>query len=200
MFPDYNSYNQYYGLNGGLNGDNNFVNNNMLNNGFDFRSNWNGGMMNMGNDEIITLSQGVQMIRKKISEGREDEEFLDKLIKLAPTDKEKDIIKQIMEDKKNHDRFLRDVHYSLTGQMNNVDFQMDHRPNRPDNPNKPDNDDKKYNEMLEELLFDKFDCVVKFRRILSVMPNGENHTLIMAILTDELKNIGKINFLIHKNK
>lgn len=195
MFPDYNAYSQYYGLNGGFGNGNNFANNG-LSNGFDFRS-MNGGMMNMNSDEIITLSQAVQMIRKTLGESREDEMFLDKLMKLTPSDRDKEIIGEIKTDKNKHDKILRDVHYSLTGQMAGGDYQMERRPEKPD---KPDNNDKKYLDMLEDLLFDKFECIVKFRKILSVMPSGENYTLIMAILTDDIKNAGKINFLIHRAK
>lgn len=184
---------------------NGFSNVNGLSNGFDFRSMGNSGMMSMNNEEIITLSQAVQMIRKVLSCSKNDEMLYEKLIKLAPTDRDREIIKDIKEDDMKHNRILRDVYFSLTGQMAMDDRQMQpnmqqHMTERDDKNDKTDKHEMCYEDLLEMLLFKKLDNVVMFRRIMSVMPMGENYTLLMSIMTDELKNASKINYLIHRSK
>ena len=89
MFQDFNSYNQYYGINGAFN--NQGLNANNLSNGFDFRT----MNSNVNNEEIITLAQGVDLIRQSVSDEREDEMFYDSLIKKARTEQEKKIITEI---------------------------------------------------------------------------------------------------------
>ena len=51
---------------------------------------------------------------------------------------------------------------------------------------------------LEKALFGELDAVEKYRRILGTMPSGDSYTLIMSILTDELRHASKYNYLIHK--
>ena len=111
MFQDFNSYNQYYGINGAFN--NQGLNANNLSNGFDFRT----MNSNVNNEEIITLAQGVDLIRQSVSDEREDEMFYDSLIKKARTEQEKKIITEIRDDERKHNRILREVYFNLTGQM-----------------------------------------------------------------------------------
>ena len=53
-----------------------------------------------------------------------------------------------------------------------------------------------YNSGLEKALFGELDAVVKYRKILGAMPNRYSYTLLMSIMTDELKHADKYNFLI----
>ena len=189
MFPDYNTYNQYYGINN-------------LNNGFDYRAMGSNNIMNAGSDEVISINQATPMIRKAISNLRDEDIFLDKIMKAAPHDKDKEIIESIREDSRKHSRILQDIFYSLTGQMN-IEGQMPPMPPISNPPEKSEEDSKNeinYAIMLEKILFNKFDNIVKYRKIMGPMPSGENYILLMSILTDELKNIGKLNFLIHTAK
>ena len=39
----------------------------------------------------------------------------------------------------------------------------------------------------------------KYRRIMGAMPNTKLHTLLMSIMTDELRHASLYNYLIHKN-
>ena len=189
MFPDYNAYNQYYGINN-------------LNNGFDYRAMGSNNIMNAGSDEVISINQATIMIRKTINNLRAEDIFLDKLMKASPHDKDKEIIESIRDDSRKHGRILQDIYYSLTGQMN-IEGQMPPMPPMPNHAEKSEENDKdeiNYQTMLEKILFNKFDNIVKYRKIMGPMPSGENYILLMSILTDELKNIGKLNFLIHTAK
>lgn len=89
MYPDFNMYN-YYGFdNYDHRGDYNYQNYNGKNN---------------YNSEIITLNQAIDLIRQSVAGEREDEIFYDNLIEQAPTEKEKEIIRSIMNDERKHNK------------------------------------------------------------------------------------------------
>lgn len=138
------------------------------------------------NDEIISLNEAIELIRKSVDDEKEDELFYDALINMSPTQKEKDIIKSIRDDEKKHNQILRELYYDFTGnflptstlQMPNTDTKLD------------------YKSLLEKALFGELDAVKKYRKILSKMPNGIPQALLMSIMTDELRHANKYNFLI----
>ena len=57
-----------------------------------------------------------------------------------------------------------------------------------------------YKSNLEKALFDELDAVAKYRKILGTMPSGNSYTLLMSIMTDELRHASKYNFLIQNAK
>ena len=175
MYPDYNMNNLYYGFND-----------------FNYREDYeyrNANQPNMYNDEIITLNQAIELIRQSVRNEREDELFYDRLLEQASTDKEKEIITSIRNDERKHNKILRDLYYNFTGQVIQADMSM---------PNI--NNTSTYKENLEKALFGELDAVVKYRKILGTMPSGNSYTLLMSIMTDELRHASKYNFLIHNAK
>ena len=200
MFSDFDSYSQYYGISNRQNPFeiNSFDNNpgyniqSNMSNGFDTRQMT--GIDISKNLEIISFNQAINMIRKNINNYGNEEIFYNELIKNISDKKIEKIVKDIREDDRKHNRFLKEVYSNLTGQMVPIDnYQTP-------NISKDEKKEHDISEQLEIILFDKLDNVVKLRKILSVMPNGVNYTLMFAILTDELKNSTKINYLIHMNK
>ena len=95
MYTDYNNFNQFYGFN-----DYNMRDYNMR----DYNLRSTEQMKNTYDDELISLNQAIELIRTSVGNEREDELFYDNLIKIAPTDKEKDIIKSIRDDEKKHNK------------------------------------------------------------------------------------------------
>ena len=175
MYPDYNMNNLYYGFND-----------------FNYREDYeyrNANQPNMYNDEIITLNQAIELIRQSVRNEREDELFYDRLLEQAPTGKEKEIITSIRNDERKHNKILRDLYYNFTGQVIQADMSI---------PNI--NNTSTYKENLEKALFGELDAVVKYRKILGTMPSGNSYTLLMSIMTDELRHASKYNFLIHNVK
>lgn len=154
-----------------------------------FRDGFNMNQPDMYNDELITLNQAIELIRQSVNDEREDEMFYDILIEQAPTDKEKEIIRSIRDDERRHNQILRKLYYDFTGQVIPQDLSM---PNINSNLN--------YQENLEKALFGELNAVKKYRRILGTMPSGDPYTLIMSIMTDELRHANKYNFLIHSTK
>ena len=139
-------------------------------------------------EELITPYQAIELIRKSIGDERNDELFYDRLIEQAQTEKEKSIIQDIRDNEKKHNMILREVYYDFTGQMlqNNMNMMQDNMQNN-----------LSYTENLEKALFGELEAVNKYRKILSVMPQGKWYTLIMSIMTDELRHSAKYNYLIH---
>lgn len=98
MYKDYyNMYSSYYGVDG-----------------VDYRNNQ---VPQVGSGEIITLNQAIELIKTSVGNEKEDELFYDILIKQAPTQNEKEIIKSIRDDERKHNQILRELYYKFTGQM-----------------------------------------------------------------------------------
>ena len=167
MYPNYNMYNQYYGFDG-----------------YNYRNSQPVSMNN--SEELITLNQAIELIRQSVGNEREDELFYDNLINQAPTEKEKEIIKSIRDDERKHNQILRGLYYNFTGQI----IPTDTMPSSIDNK-------LSYKENLEKALFGELNAVVRYRRIMGTMPSGNSYTLLMSIMTDELRHANKYNFLIH---
>lgn len=170
MYPNYNMYNQYYG--------------------FDDYNYRNSQPVSMNNsEELITLNQAIELIRQSVGDEREDELFYDNLINQALTEKEKDIIRSIRDDERKHNQILRGLYYNFTGQiipMDTMEASIDNK--------------LSYKENLEKALFGELNAVVRYRRIMGTMPSGNSYTLLMSIMTDELRHANKYNFLIHNAK
>lgn len=102
MYPDFNMR-EFYGFdNFGFRGDFNYQNTNQ---------------QNTYNSEIISFNQAIDLIMQSVSGEKEDEIFYDILIKQAPTEKEKNIITSIRNDERKHNKILRELYYSFTGNI-----------------------------------------------------------------------------------
>lgn len=168
MYQDYNMYNPYYEFND-----------------YNYRSN----AMQENSGEIITLNQAIGLIKTSVENEKEDEMFYDTLIRQAPTEKEKDIIRSIRDDEIKHNQILRRLYYQFTGQMLPADTLGSETNNNID-----------YKANLEKALFGELDAVKKYRKIMGTMPSGDSYILLMSIMTDELRHANKYNFLIHNAK
>lgn len=136
-------------------------------------------------EEIITLNQAIALMRQSVGNEKQDEIFYDKLIEQAPTEKERNIIKSIKEDERKHNQILRELYYQFTGQILPVD-----------NSKLELNNNIDYKSNLEKALFGELEAVKKYRKILGQMPSGNSYTLLMSIMTDEIRHANEYNFLI----
>lgn len=139
--------------------------------------------------EIITLNEAIRLIKQSVTNEKEDEIFYDTLIKQAPTEKEKNIIISIREDERKHNKILRELYYEFTGQIISPNTSI-----------VEENQNRDYKANLEKALFGELDAVVKYRKIMAQMPSGNSYTLLMSIMTDELRHASKYNFLIQNVK
>ncbi len=143
----------------------------------------------MDSGEIITLNQAIELIRKSVGDEKEDEMFYETLINQAPTEKEKNIIRSIRDDERKHNQILRNLYFEFTGQILPADTLLT-----------ATNTNSDYKSNLEKALFGELDAVAKYRKIMGTMPSGDSYTLLMSIMTDELRHANKYNFLIHSTK
>lgn len=173
MFSDYNM--NYYGFNG-----------------YDYRGDYsyrNTNQFNVINEELITLSQAIELIKQSVRDEKKDELFYSNLIEQATTEKDKEIIASIRDDERKHNKILRELYFNFTNQTIPQEMSI------------PEIDNSlSYVENLEKALFGELNAVVKYRRIMGTMPSGNSYTLIMSIMTDELRHASKYNFLIHTAK
>lgn len=169
MYQDYyNMYNQYY----------------------DFSEpNYRSSELQASSGEIITLNQAIVLIKQSVKNEKEDELFYDILIKQAPSEKEKSIIRSIRDDERKHNQILRELYYDFTGQILPAD-----------NLTNSSNNQMSYKENLEKALFGELDAIKKYRKIMGTMPSGKSYTLLMSIMTDEIRHANKYNFLIQMQK
>lgn len=143
---------------------------------------------NVINEEILTLKEALDSIKTSVGDEREDEIFYNHLIEIAPTESDKEVIRSIRDDEKKHNQILREVYYKLTGQrIPESTQQVD-----------PNIEKLTYKEALEKALFGELNAVVRYRRIMGAMPDDESYTLLMSIMTDELRHANKYNYLINK--
>ena len=138
-------------------------------------------------DEIISLNAALEQVKSSIGDEKKDELFYEQLINMAPDENSRDIISSIRDDEKKHNEILRFVYSNITGEVaknsdENVQIQ-----------------EMTYAEGLEKAFFDEIAAVKKYRRIMGAMPNTKLHTLLMSIMTDELRHASLYNYLIHKN-
>lgn len=156
---------------------------NMYDQDYDFY-NRNSGLQ-QDSEEIITLNQAIDLIELSVDDEKEDEMFYNLLIEQAPTNEEKEIIKGIRNDERKHNQILRCLYNQFTGQIlpesiasKETEIHIDYISN------------------LKKALFGELNAVAKYRKILGTMPNGDSYTLLMSIMTDEMRHAIQYNFLI----
>lgn len=165
-------------------------------------------------EELIPLSEAIELIKKSVGDEKEDEMFYDTLIKSAPNAKAVQIITSIRNDERRHNSILRSVYYRLTGVVlpsDNSIIDSSNMTKSSANPNTLNSNVANqnisntanqsalasYKNNLVKALFGELDAVVKYRKIMGAMPDSATYTLIMSIMTDELRHASKYNYLIH---
>ena len=137
-------------------------------------------------DELISLDKAVEGLLNSIKNEKEDEFFYTNLIEMAP-DYAKDTISSIRDDETRHNEILRFVYSNITGEV-------------VESPDEKITLDKMtYIDSLEKAFLGEIAAVKKYRRIMGAMPNSKMHTLLMAIMTDEIRHASLYNYLIHKS-
>lgn len=134
------------------------------------------------------LPEALRLIRNAVAGEREDELFYDYLIKVAPGNEEKEIIRSIRDDEMKHNRMFRQIYFELTGQIlpppEEVQFE------------KP----ASYMAGIQKALFGELGAVERYRKILFAMQLRKHINMVTEILTDEIKHASKYNFLYTKGR
>ena len=131
----------------------------------------------------------IKLIAEAATSEKNDELFYDYLISIAPTEQDKQIIRDIRNDEKKHNIMFKQLYVELTGsapapQTNNQDeFE------------KP----KSFCDGIKKALFGELQAVDKYQRILSELRNIKHVNMLIEIITDELKHSSKYNYLYSTN-
>ncbi|GIP22077.1 ferritin-like domain-containing protein [Paenibacillus sp. J22TS3] len=134
------------------------------------------------NEDIV-----LNLILQSIQGERNDELFYDFLIKMAPDEQQKEVIKGIRDDERKHNRMFRELYTRLTGTAPTPKEEpLEQLP-------------ETYLEGLEKALLGELRAFEKYRTIyLHIQP--EYRDWIFEIMTDEIKHAGYYNWLYAKNK
>ena len=130
------------------------------------------------------LNAAINMIKNSVTDEAEDTAMYDALINMAPNEEAKDIITNIRNDEKIHNRLLREIFTELTGVV---------LPQNTETTNYPK---LTYIDGLKKAFIGELKAVEKYREILNYMPNKELYNKILYIMTDEMKHAIKYNYLI----
>ncbi len=131
--------------------------------------------------------EALKLVRESVQSEKDDEQFYDYLISVAPTREEKEIITSIRDDEKKHNRMFRSIYRDLTGQTVPApeagEFQ------------KP----ATYLAGIRKAFFGELAAVERYRDIHAGMPNRYYRDMVFEILTDEQKHADKFNFILIMN-
>ncbi|USB33077.1 ferritin-like domain-containing protein [Paenibacillus sp. YPG26] len=130
----------------------------------------------------------IKLVGESIQGERNDELFYDALIKMAPTQQEKDVIAGIRNDERKHRNMFRTLYTRLTGMApaGGGNEQAEALP-------------ATYLEGIEKALMGELKAFEKYRAIyLNIDPAYRDW--IFEIMTDEIKHASYYNWLYAKNK
>ncbi len=136
-------------------------------------------------EELITFTQAINLIKSSVNDEYEDEMFYNTIINQAPSEKEKNIIRGIRDDERRHNQILRNLYYEFTNEYLPVNNQIGNI-----------NTNMNYKDNLKKALFGELSAVTKYRKIMGAMPTKDSYTLLMSIMTDEIRHANEYNYLI----
>ncbi len=134
-----------------------------------------------------TLEEALDLVSQAVQGERKDELFYDYLISVAPTQEEKEIISDIRDDERKHNRMFREIYEYYTGyelpQADREDFA----------------EPASYLEGIKEALFGELAAMERYRIIHAGLPSRYYRDMVFEILTDELKHADKYNYILNLN-
>ncbi|WP_206152104.1 ferritin-like domain-containing protein [Clostridium cochlearium] len=133
------------------------------------------------------LKRSLEMIKDAVEGERADEKEYEYLISMAPNKEQKEIIKSIRDDEKNHGRWFREIYMHYTGKVI--------CPKKDEDVKKP----KSYLRGVRKALFGEMKAMEKYRLIRSGLPNRCDRDIVFQILTDEIKHGIYYNYILLMN-
>lgn len=130
------------------------------------------------------LNTAIQMVKNSIMDEAEDAAMYEALISIAPSQEAKEIITDIREDEKIHNKLLREIFIELTGVV------------LPPNNETANYPKLTYIDGIKKAFMGELKAVEKYREILTYMPTKELYNKLLYIMTDEIKHAIKYNYLI----
>ena len=144
--------------------------------------------------EIISLTEALQLIRESINNEKNDQKYIENLIRISPNELQRSVLGMIREDEVRHQRILESVYNKL---MNNTNSQGMNNNQNMNVDNSMFRQTGDYKNSLQESMLAEIKGAKKYRRILGAMPDKESYTLLMSILTDEMLHATMFSFLVN---
>lgn len=139
-------------------------------------------------DRDSSLEDAIMEIKKSITGEKDDEIFYSILLSQATSESDKRIIQSIINDERKHNKMFKMIYEELTKM-----------PSPHSTMSRTNNSSTEYLKNLEKALYGELAAVEKYRKIMAAMPDKKKYSMLMEILTDEIKHAIKYNFLITKN-
>ncbi|QPW56916.1 ferritin-like domain-containing protein [Clostridium botulinum] len=150
--------------------------------------NYMGPYDNYVNNSQYDSHKVLPLIKSSIEGEKEDEMFYDYLIRLAPTQEQKDIIISIRDDERKHNKMYRNIYKDITGEE--IVIKDEEKFKKPES----------YIAGIEQALFGELHAVEKYRTILHMLPPYSVYRdMVFEIITDEIKHAIKYNYILYLN-
>lgn len=134
------------------------------------------------------LEKSLYLIRQTVQEKNSDMLFYDFLVSRSPNPKQKDVLQDIRDEASKHFELLNQIYWELTGQEIKVI--------ETDEFKKP----RSYIRALEIGLMNALENVDKLRAIRQGLPFRKYCDMVFVVLSDQLKNASRYNYLFILNK
>ncbi|AVP53811.1 ferritin-like domain-containing protein [Clostridium tetani] len=133
------------------------------------------------------LKRSLCMIKEAIEEAEKNQREYDHLISMACNKEQKEILKSIKEDEKNHVRWLREIYMDYTGKVI--------CPKKCGESKKP----KHYFEGIKKALFGAIKAMEKYSLIRSGLPRRCDRDILFQMITDKIKHAIYLNYILLMN-
>lgn len=137
------------------------------------------------------LNNLITGIKNSIENEAEDETMYAMLAKLAPNDEQRDVILDIQSNEMLHGKIFKKIFNELTG----VILQ-----DTVSNTSKMSTTNTNYMDTLKEAFMGELMAIERYRELLAYAPNMEIYSMIMYVMTDEIRHALKYNYLMMLNK
>lgn len=150
--------------------------------------NWQNYCMEYGKDFTKEgLRRSLDMIKDAVEGERTDQKEYEYLMSIAPNKEQREIIKSIINDEKNHGRWFREIYMNYTGRVVCPKKDMEWK--------KP----KSYIQGVRNAIFGEMKAMEKYRLIRSGLPKRCDRDIVFQILTDEIKHGIYYNYILLMN-
>lgn len=137
------------------------------------------------------LNELINGVKNSIGNEKDDEIMYTALAEIAPNNEQKEIIISIKDNEIVHNRIFRKIFTELTGIV-----PQENTMNTPVNTV----NNKSYMDMLQIAFMGELAAIERYRELLAYAPNMEIYSMIMYVMTDEIRHALKYNYLMMLNK
>lgn len=137
------------------------------------------------------LNELITGVKNSVGNEKDDEIMYTAMAKMAPNDEQREIITGIKENEMIHNKIFRKIFTELTGVV---------LPENITNNTTTTPMNKTYPDMLKEAFNGELKAIERYRELLAYAPNMEIYSMIMYVMTDEIRHALKYNYLMMLNK